>query len=101
MYIPDIQKTYPDFTDGSYTVEEVQQFCDERNITLKIITSNAYPEGVIGKQSKNPGYTILAGTDLIIYVGGPSNEANTDCNSMEEECPVEGNNSESGSGLDE
>ena len=101
LYIPDIQKTYPDFTDGSYTVEEVQQFCDERNITLKIITSNAYPEGVIGKQSKNPGYTILAGTDLIIYVGGPSNEANTDCNSMEEECPVEGNNSESGSGLDE
>ena len=101
LYIPDIQKTYPDFTDGSYTVEEVQQFCDERNITLKIITSNAYPEGVIGKQSKNPGYTILAGTDLIIYVGGPSNEANTDCNSMEEECPVEGNNSGSGSGLDE
>lgn len=100
LYIPDIVKTYPDFTDGSYTIEEIQEFCDEVNVTLKIITSNDYPEGVIGKQSRDPGYPILGGTVLTIYVGGASTEENNDCNPMEEDCGT-GNNSSSGTGLDE
>ena len=91
LYIPDIVTEYPDFTDG-WSVDDVQKFCDEYNVKLVIKIVNDYDEGVIGKQSRPEGYTIVGGTSLTIYVGGHvEEEEDTECNSMEEECPGSNN----------
>jgi len=90
LYIPDVVTEYPDFTSG-WTVDEVQKFCDEYNVKLVIKYVNDYPEGVIGKQMRPEGYTIVGGTSQTIYVGGKAEdtEEKSDCNAMEEECPTE------------
>ena len=43
------------------------------------------------------GYTIVGGTSQTIYVGGKAEdtEEKSACNAMEEECPTEGENSNS------
>lgn len=70
LYIPDIVVKYPDFKDGSYTVEQVQAFCDEHNVTLKINyeTSSNYNPGTIFYQSREKGFTVTEGTTLTIKV---------------------------------
>ena len=89
LYIPDVVTEYPDFTDGTWTVQDVQNFCDEYNVKLVIQYVKTYDEGVIGKQSRPEGYTIVGGTSLTIYVGGAAGDLDGDdgeCNPMEDEC---------------
>ena len=56
-----IVTAYPDFTDGTYTVEEVQAFCEKYDIDLSIeyVTGTSYNENHIFQQSRAPGTTIL------------------------------------------
>ncbi len=70
LFIPDIVVKYPDFKDGSYTVEQVQAFCDEHNVTLKVTydTSSSYNPGTIFYQSREKGFTVTEGTTLTIKV---------------------------------
>lgn len=88
LYIPNVDAKYPDFTDGSYTVEDVQQFCDKHNITLEIVNeeNSSYDEGTIFKQSRPEGYTVTSGTKLIIYVASAPSEneepADDDCGGL-------------------
>lgn len=88
LYIPNVDAKYPDFTDGSYTVEDVQQFCDKHNITLEIVNeeNSSYDEGTIFKQSRPEGYTVTSGTKLIIYVASTPSEneepADDDCGGL-------------------
>lgn len=88
LYIPNVDAKYPDFTDGSYTVEDVQQFCDKHNITLEIVNeeNSSYDEGTIFKQSRPEGYTVTSGTKLIIYVASAPLEneepADDDCGGL-------------------
>ena len=92
LYIPDIVVKYPDFKDGSYTVEQVQAFCDEHNVTLKINyepTSN-YNPGTIIYQSREKGFTVTEGTTLTIKVA-KSNEGEVSTNENTDiECETEG-----------
>ena len=76
LYIPDIVSQYPDFTDGSFTVDDVEAFCTEYNIKLTIdsVPTDEYAEGTIFYQDKPKDYTIIAGQSLRIKVA----EAMTD-----------------------
>ena len=61
---------YPDFTDGSYTKDSVQQFCDDNKITcvFKTEEDNNYEEGAIMLQSRSIGDEVKAGTSITITI---------------------------------
>ena len=97
LYIPNISTKYPDFRDGTYTIDDVQKFCDEYGVKLEIEydeSSSAKPDTIL-KQSRPKGYTVTSGTTLKITVaaaktsgGGDGGTTNPDdgCNSLEAEC---------------
>ncbi len=70
LYIPNIISKYPNFTDGSFSVEEIQAFCEEYGITLEVVEEEkeGVEEGTIIAQSKPEGYIIRSGTSLKITV---------------------------------
>lgn len=88
LYIPNVAAKYPDFTDGSYTVEDVQKFCEKYNISLEIKheENSSYDEGTILKQSRPEGYTITNGTVFMITVASAPEETeeavDDDCNGL-------------------
>ena len=76
LYIPDIQETYPDFVEEAWSVEDVQTFCDEHNITLKIDKEENGDKapGTILEQSRKAGSEVVSGSNLKIVVAEePSN----------------------------
>ncbi len=70
LYIPNKVTQYPDFTDGTWSVEDVQEFADnyELIVTIEEIDTTDYDEGTIFYQSKPEGYDILKGTSFKIKV---------------------------------
>ena len=70
LYIPNVVTKYPDFTDGSYTIDDVQKFCDQYGVKLKIVydTTTSYNAGTIFQQSRDKGYTVMEGTTFTITV---------------------------------
>lgn len=70
LYIPNIISKYPDFTDGSYSVEEVQKFCDEYGVKLVVneVVNTEEPDGKIISQDKPKDFPIRAGVTLTIEV---------------------------------
>lgn len=70
LYIPDIISKFPNFTDGSYSLEEIQSFCDEHGVTLETeyVETSEYEEGKIYYQSRKEGYTIAEGSTLKIRI---------------------------------
>lgn len=69
LYIAKEIPKYPDFTDGTYTVEEVKAFCNEYGVTLNIQNISHKSEvGTIVEQSRKAGYTVVEGTTLTIKV---------------------------------
>ena len=80
LYIPDVVSKYPNFADGSYTIEDVEKFCDKYGVILKIQyeTGTSYDEGTIFKQSRAEGYTIASGTTFTIYVAKDAEDDNVD-----------------------
>ena len=67
---------YPDFTDGTYTKDLVQQFCDDNNVTCTFIeeNNNNYNEGAIMYQSREMGTEVKGGTTLRIKVATNTKE---------------------------
>lgn len=62
--------TYPDFTDGTYTVESIQAFCDDNSITCEFVykETNASSAGTILEQSRSKGIEVKAGVSIKITV---------------------------------
>lgn len=81
LYIPDIISKFPNFTDGSYSVSEVQKFCDEHNIKLEVeeVETSDYQDGAIYYQNKPEGYTIAEGVTLKIRVAKTPAQTVEDC----------------------
>ncbi len=89
LFIPDIVTQYPDFTDGTWTEEDVQRFCDEYGVTLKIKReANSSDDGTIFYQSRKEGYTVISGTSLTIKVSDSSvdDEGEEICDPELEDC---------------
>ena len=80
LYIPDIISKFPNFTDGSYSVSEVQKFCDEHNIKLEVeeVETSDYQDGAIYYQNKPEGYTISEGVTLKIRVAKTPSKIESD-----------------------
>ena len=72
--------TYPDFTDGSYTKDLVQQFCDDNNITcvFKEEEDNNYESGSIILQSRSHGDEVKSGTTLTVTIATNSKKKTSD-----------------------
>lgn len=81
LYIPNIVSKYPDFTDGSYSVEEVQKFCEEYGIKLKVneVVNTEEPDGKIISQDKPKDFAIAAGVTLTIEVVNNEGAGVVDC----------------------
>lgn len=67
---------YPDFTDGTYTKDLVQQFCDDNKITCEFREEedNNYNEGDIILQSRSVGEEVKAGVKIIITIATNTKE---------------------------
>lgn len=86
LYIPNIVTKYPDFTNGSYTVDEVKSFCEQYKVKLEIeeIETNEKAPGTILEQSKPKDYTVVANGSLKIKVAKEKEveEEPTDCDGL-------------------
>jgi len=67
---------YPDFTDGTYNKELIEQFCDDNKIIceFKEEEDNNFNEGSIILQSRGVGDEVKAGTRLIITIATNTKE---------------------------
>ena len=77
LYIPKLDNKYPDFVLDEYTVEEVEEFAEDYNITLNITYEDTteYEPGTIIRQSRAAGTTVVEGARLTITVARePSSE---------------------------
>lgn len=84
LYIPNIISKYPDFTDGTWTITDVEDFADLYNLELTIdyIETTEAEEGAIYYQSKPKGYQIVAGQSFRIRVAKapiPKEPVEPDC----------------------
>ncbi len=70
LFIPDIISTYPDFTSGDYTIEDVEDFADmyELDLNIEYVPNDDYNPGTIYYQSRPEGYRIVAGQSFRIRV---------------------------------
>ena len=77
LYIPNVISKYPNFTDGTYSISDVEDFADTHDLTVEVIyvTTDQYEAGTIFYQSKPEGYQIVAGQSFKIKVAqAASNE---------------------------
>ena len=77
LYIPNIVTNYPDFTNGEYTVEDVEDFADTYELTVDIeyVETSEYTPGAIYYQSRPEGQRVVAGQTFIIRVAEAPQEA--------------------------
>ncbi len=70
LYIPEKSSTYPNFTDGTWSVSDVEDFAETYglNLTIQEVETSEHEAGEIYYQSKPEGYTILKGQDFKIKV---------------------------------
>lgn len=70
LYIPNVISKYPNFTDGTWTTTDVQDFADmyDLDLTIDYIETSDHEPGSIYYQSKPEGYQIVAGQSFRIRV---------------------------------
>ena len=70
LYIPKIDKEYPDFVKEGYTLDEVKEFCDEYGLTLEVeeVIDDEKKAGTITYQSRPAGSIIAERVNLKIKV---------------------------------
>jgi len=87
LYIPDIIVEYPDFTDGTWTEGDIQEFCKqyELNVNFEYVNRPGYQNGEIISQDRISGSPVIKGVTITITINTISGEVNT-----EGEVPDEG-----------
>ena len=68
LYVPNIVDTYPNFVEEAWTLEEIQNFCDEYGINVTFVPKETeeFTENTIIKQDRQPGDPIIKGANLKI-----------------------------------
>ena len=63
IYVPEIESTYPDFTSGEYSLDDVKTFCNANDLKLQIKyeIKDSLKEGTIIKQDRTPDSVVLPG----------------------------------------
>ena len=70
LYIPNVVDEYPNFVEEAWSLEEIQNFCDEYGIVVTFTPkpTNEFTENTIISQSRAAGTTIVKGATLkIVY----------------------------------
>lgn len=70
LYIPNIISKYPNFTDGTFSVKDIEDFADtyQLELTIDYVETTEHDPGTIFYQSRPEGYTIVAGQKFSIKV---------------------------------
>ena len=70
LYIPKIDKEYPDFVKEGYSLDEIKKFCDEYGLTLEVeeVVDDEKEAGTITYQSRPAGSIIAERVNLKIKV---------------------------------
>lgn len=86
LYVASIGISYPDFTDGTYTIADVEEFATENNLKLDIVytVSETNLDGTIYKQSREAGSPVKSNATFKVYVY--KNEGIQPEDPSEEEC---------------
>ena len=82
LYVPKLDNKYPDFVNENYSVEEVENFCNEYGVILTKteITTTEHPAGSIFYQSRAAGTTVVNGAKLTINIAVAPTEEEPDDN---------------------
>ncbi len=70
LYIPNVVDEYPNFVEEQWTIDEIQNFCDEYGIVVTFVPkpTTEYQENTIISQSRAAETTIVKGATLkIVY----------------------------------
>ena len=81
LYIPNVVDEYPNFVEEEWTLEEIQNFCDEYGIVVTFVPkpTDEFPENTIISLSRAAGTTIVNGATLrIVYAVKYEEETPTD-----------------------
>ena len=84
LYIPEVDK-YPDFTNGSYTYDDVVSFLEKYDVKVTKVeeeTSSKNP-GVVLKQSRAKGTRIVGGTSITVTVAKKPEKSSNNNNNDE------------------
>ena len=68
---PEVDLRYPNFTDGTYTLDKVQAFCDKYGIKLTVLYDEVttYEDGLVFYQDGcMPGEKVVPGCEMTIKV---------------------------------
>ena len=70
LHIPDTSVVYPDFTNGEYTLKDIENFAQKYEIELLVeyTETNEYEVGTIYAQSKEAGTVVVSGSSLKIFI---------------------------------
>lgn len=70
LYLPKMEKEYPDFVSEAWSVDEIQKFCDEYGVTLNIeeAIDNTKDAGTVIYQSRPAGSAIVDKVSIKIKV---------------------------------
>ncbi len=70
LYLPEVEIKYPDFTDGNYSIDDVEDFCDKNDLILEIKYQEDETEedGTILSQSRPANTIVVPGIKFTITV---------------------------------
>ncbi len=80
FYILKVIYYYPDFTDGTYTKEDIEKYCKEHGVEpiFEERVTTEYPPGAIIEQEKPAGYQINEDTTITIVIAKAPEEISED-----------------------
>lgn len=83
LYVPNIITEYPDFVSEKWNYNDIQTFCDEYGLTLKVEYEESinYVAGTVIKQSRAAGSKVTSGATITITIAkAPSTVTTPDDN---------------------
>lgn len=99
LYVPNIITEYPDFVSEKWNYNDIQTFCDEYGLTLKVEYEESinYVAGTVIKQSRAAGSKVTSGATITITIAkAPSTVTTPDDNKPSDGSDQNTNNGNNG-----